>query len=308
MATDHHYVPKCYLKGFTDPSPNLRYAEDDEPRIWQAELKTRRIRLRPTRKVGCSPGFYSLGYEDTVKDEAAERAHGELETVVAPVLRQINSGEFLPGKEDWENLLYFAAVLATRGPRTMDQITNLRRRGAELIMNFLAHMPLDSFTHRLKRTYPDREFTQEQALEIQRQGRGKGNFIITPSNAKVVQSSLKVARGTIFPLFMQMHWTYLLAPHSYPFICSDYPVSWVDPTIPRSSRRGHGLEARNVEVSFPLGSYIAILGHWEPGPLQQNLNVELVDQINLRSIERARVEILGPTRESVEWGLRLRVQ
>ena len=306
MTNNHHYIPRCYQLGFTDPRPNPRFTADESPRIWQAELKSRKIRLRPTRKVGCAQGFYSLGCQDEVKNEAAERAHSQLEAAIAPVLRQLNNGQFQPATEDWENLLFFAAVLAMRGPSTKILLTDLRRRGDQVLWDLLANLPLDAFIQELEKTYPNMEISREQARKLQSKARLPRSFVPTSSNSTVILTSLKTAQETIFPLFLGMQWTYLHAPLARPFICSDFPVAWVDPSIPRSSRVGHGLEARHVEISFPIGRSIALLGHREPSPSDHlYLNDELVDQINLRSIEGARVEILGSTRESVEWGLAL---
>jgi hypothetical protein len=170
----------------------------------------------------------------------------------------------------------------------------------------LGDIPLNQFIRQLELTYPGESFTPQRARELQQwaQENEDCRFPIPPH--KWVQSSLKAAMDAIFPLFYQMEWTCLHAPEQHPFVCSDDPVNWVDPTISRSSMRGHGLKSRTVEVSFPLGRSLALLGHWAPGPQHLNLTAELVDQINLRSIEQARIEILGPTRDSVEWGLALR--
>lgn len=301
-VTSHHYVPRCYQLGFADPDPPRHPLAKPVPMIWQGRLATRAIRCRPTDNVGCASGFYALGFDDPNRDEAAERAHGRLETAVAPVLKALNAGELQVGQEAWENLLFFAAVLATRGPRTKDMINGMRRRGQEIILDLLANMSLDSFIHQLRKSHPGKTFTREKARELQEGARNPQENFFPVDNGKVVTTSLKTAQDTIFPLFLRMHWTYLHAPHTRPFLCSDTPVAWVDPTAPPGGR-GHGLQARNIEVSFPVGHSLVLLGHWEAAPQHLYLTDDLVDQINLRTIERARVEILGPSRESVEWGL-----
>lgn len=300
---NHHYIPKCYQLGFVDPTPSPY--PNPEPLIWQAELQSGRVRRRPRHKVGCAPGFYALGYGDETKNESAERAHGGLESAVAPLLARLNSGDFRLSEKEWQTLLYFGAVLATRGPGTKHVLMNMRRRAAKVIQDLLANLPLDAFIHQLKATYPNETFTREEASEHQARMKDPNRFVFTPSNAKVVETSLKTADDTIFPLFMGMSWTYFHAPANRPFLCSDQPVTWVDPTVPRASHYGHGLESKNIEVSFPLGASLALLGHRGTAPKHLNLNEALVDQINLRSIEQAQVEILGPTRESVEWALAL---
>jgi len=272
--------------------------------IWQRKLGGDSARLRPTRNVGCATGFYALGYKEPEKDDAAERAHGKLESAVAPVLKALNAGELQVGQEAWENLLFFAAVLVTRGPGTKDRLNGMRRRGEEIVLDVLAHMPLDAFMHQLKKTYPDKIFTREEAQELQEVAENPPDAFFRANNAKVIRTSLETALGTIFPMFIRMRWTYLHAPKTRPFLCSDYPVTWVDPTIPRG-RPGHGLDAQNIEVSFPLGRSLALMGHRQDMPDHLVLNEELVDHFNLRTVEQARVEILGPSKESVDWGLAL---
>jgi len=306
LARNHHYVPKCYLKGFIDPSPNPRFPDDDEPRVWQVEFKSHRIRQRPIRLVGCSPGFYELGSESEVVNEAAEQSHGHLETIVAPTLRRLNQGDFRLETEEWENLLFFAATLAMRVPNAKTALESTRQRGHQVILSMLGDIPLNQFIRQLEETYPGESFTPQRARELQHwaQENDDCRFPIPPH--KWIGSSLKAAMEAIFPLFYQMNWTYLHTDEQHPFICSDDPVNWVDPSISRSSMRGHGLKSRNIEVSFPLGRSLALLGHWAAGPQHLPLTPELVDQINLRSIEQARIEIIGPTRESVERGLIIR--
>ena len=306
MARNHHYVPKCYLKGFIDPTPNPRFPDDDEPRVWQAELKSQRIRLRPTHKVGSSPGFYALGSDSEDINEAAERAHGKLESAVAPTLQRLNKGDFNMEAEEWENLLVFASTLAMRGPSTRNILDRTRQNGHRILLSMLADIPTDQFIRELETTYPNESFTPERAREIQEWAKAHPDYKFKIPPHKWIKTSMKTALEGIFPLFYQMNWTYLHAPTAHFFICSDNPVSQVDPTVPRNSRRGHGLVARDIEVCLPLGRSLALLGHWEPAPGHLYLTSELVEQINLRSVEQARVEILGPTRKSVEWGLALR--
>lgn len=303
MARNHHYVPRCYQKGFIDPSPNPKYPEDKEPRIWQAELKSRRIRLRPTRKVGCSPGFYALGSEADDVNEAAEQAHGELESAVAPTLLRLNRGEYQIEAQEWEDLLIFGATMALRGPSTRNTLEGVRRQTHRIYLGMLADLPGDQFLRQLQRTYPDKTFSPDEVRKLQEWARNNEDYRFQIEPYKWIRTSLKTALNTVYPLFSKMQWIFLHAPAERPFICSDQPVNWVDPTIPRNSRRGHGLEARNIEVSFPIGRSLALMGHWGHAPRHMSMTAELVDQFNLRSVECARIEILGPTHESVERGL-----
>lgn len=270
-------------------------------------MKSARIRLRPTRKVGCAPGFNTLGLENPEQNEAAERAHGTLETVAAPILRRLNAGDYNLDAQAWYDLLYFAAVLSMRGPNTRSTLNNMRLRGTELIIDTLGSLSPQAFLHQLEQTYPDREFTLDQAKDIQAWGNDRSKYTLSIAPHKAIETSLKTAVNTVLPFFEKMHWTYLHAPANRPFLCSDFPVVWINPSLPTTSGAGHGLKAREIEVSFPIGGSLALLGHWKPGPNHLCIPMELVDQINLRTIGYALVEILGPSRESVEWGLALRL-
>lgn len=303
MAKNHHYIPQCYQRGFTEADPPP--CPKPEPMIWQAELKTSRVRLRPTRKVGCAAGFYALGSSTEEINEAAEREHGRLESVVAPTLRKLNALNFDLRSDEWEVLLTFAAALSVRGPLTKNILDGMRQTGNRILHDYLGNMPPDQFLRLLEETNPGETFSAERVREMQKWVRSNPEFQMPVPPRKWIETSLKTALGTVLPLYRKMSWTFLHAPPSHVFVCSDYPVSQIDPTVPRGSRRGHGLESRHIEVCLPLGRSLALMGHWEPAPIYLPVSGELVDQINLRSIEHARIEILGPTRASVEWGLRL---
>ena len=85
----------------------------------------------------------------------------------------------------------------------------------------------------------------------------------------------QTAIDTIYPIFEKVNWAVVRAGGDLRFITGDTPVTWIDPTV--APPFCYGLKMRNVEVIFPVGPKISLLGTWE-GP---NSSIRAADPLVL---------------------------
>ena len=83
MAMRHHYIPKFYLKGFTDPDVPPRY----EPFLHVYELAAGVWSRRAPVKLANEPDYYAIETAGGAKHQDIEKALSGLEGRVAELMR-----------------------------------------------------------------------------------------------------------------------------------------------------------------------------------------------------------------------------
>jgi hypothetical protein len=114
----HHYVPRCWLAGFTDTG-------EKEGRLFVTDFKRRNQWGAAPGTAGFIRDFYRLVGEHAGDPVLAEKAFSLIEDAIAPVLRSMNSEKRGPTKEELEPLLYFIAIQWTRVPAFRPLVLNL---------------------------------------------------------------------------------------------------------------------------------------------------------------------------------------
>ena len=104
----HHYVPKCWLAGFTDTG-------EENGTLWVTDLGRRKQWNGRPDSNGFIKDFYRIS-DDGLDPVIAERALAEIESQVAPILRAVDRERCPPDKEDFARLLYFMAIQWARVP------------------------------------------------------------------------------------------------------------------------------------------------------------------------------------------------
>ena len=108
IARNHHFVPQCYLAGFTDTGTKLG-------RFWVCDfLVQRSFRQRP-KKVAFEVDFNRFEAVAHPPD-ALEKAFGQFERQVASLIQQIAKNRALPPDADLSYLVNFITLLAVRHP------------------------------------------------------------------------------------------------------------------------------------------------------------------------------------------------
>src|ERR1700733_14866625 len=104
----HHFVPRCWLAGFTDTGQN-------DGRLWVTDLKKRRQWPSNPQNTGHRRHFYRV--TGTQLDPIAfEKTFSKIEDAVAPILRKLYEKPRTPMGNELESLLFFMAFQYVRVP------------------------------------------------------------------------------------------------------------------------------------------------------------------------------------------------
>ena len=121
----HHYVPRCWLAGFTDNG-------EKDGRLWVTDVYRQKQWPSTPNSAGHIRDFYRLS--DPAPDPVVvEKFFSLLEDEVAPLLRSIDRERRRPDNGELDALLHFMAYQWVRVPRfrpfalgTLDRITRER--------------------------------------------------------------------------------------------------------------------------------------------------------------------------------------
>src|ERR1039458_9071535 len=104
----HHYVPQCWLAGFTETGEN-------DGRVWVTDYYRQRQWPTTPENAGHIRDFYRLA--DPAPDPVVvERFFADLEGIAAPVLRSIDRERRGPSDDELDLLLQFMAYQWVRVP------------------------------------------------------------------------------------------------------------------------------------------------------------------------------------------------
>jgi hypothetical protein len=108
-----HYIPKFYLKGFTDKQHVLWVYEQFKP-----------LRDSTPKKEAHRPDYYTHA-EDGQRDESAENALQGAERQVAPIIRKLANPLYVLTQENAYHLTIFVALMFSRVPSWRDYLNTL---------------------------------------------------------------------------------------------------------------------------------------------------------------------------------------
>jgi Protein of unknown function (DUF4238) len=108
QARAHHYVPQCWLAGFTDSG------QKDGP-LWQTDVDAHRQWPTSPLNAGHQRDFYRVS--DPRKDPLVlEKKLSEMEGAIAPILQRLNQERRLPDADELSSLIVFMAIQFIRVP------------------------------------------------------------------------------------------------------------------------------------------------------------------------------------------------
>lgn len=223
----HHYIPKFYLKGFTESS--------ESPYIWVYE----RGKAKPFRanisNVAHENYFYTLPVPPdktnhlSPEDYLAEK----IEAPANPVIEKIRNNRTL-SDADRVNLSIYLAVMLKRIPRHRKRIQELAPKVASNVENQIEQI-IDTISKR-----------RANRPELKRKLRGQAKSIIRrleenpPKEVLFPDYSIKVTQ-TIF----RMSWQFFISEEKFSFLTSDNPLFFFE---------GIGIGQDNSEITFPISS------------------------------------------------------
>lgn len=277
-ARAHHFVPQCWLAGFTDSG-------EKDGRLWVTDLKRKRAWQSTPVNTGHRRDFNRIDRPNASDPLVAERALGDVENQVAPILKVLNREVREPSAIERDYLLEFMALQFIRTPsfratidRTVDAKFQTALSNEENWERALREngIPLDR---------PDVEYSTVKA-SIQ-----KGEPFYSGDNLYYLLYGAKFAED-IAATFRARYWNWIIDQRGG-FIGSDNPVGLDGP--------GNGPMGFNkaVVVVYPVCRHLLMCGfhHREPS---RDASRKLVAKYNTFAMLGADEQVYSH-KEDFEW-------
>jgi uncharacterized protein DUF4238 len=271
----HHYVPRCWLAGFTDTG-------DQEGKLFVTDFKRRNQWGAEPGTAGFIRDFYRLEDERASDPVLVEKALSQIENATAPILRDIDNKMRPPTVEELEPLLYFVGLQWSRVPAFRPFILGvLDKLSYEQIAKELESP--ETWRRALEQAgmCPDDPGAEYEQMKRFHQAKA---YTLTAPTDWYVEKAFKAAEG-VLPGLKKRFWTTLVSP-SGSFIASDNPVILEGP-------RGAMVGFENAEsISYAVSRHVALLGTLLPvkPPL---LNRKFIAGVNTLALLRAEGQVFS---------------
>lgn len=238
----HHFVPQCWLSGFTKTGQK-------NGRLWVTDLKRRKQWPSSPANAGHRRDFYRVSAPD-LDPVRFEKTFSDIETAIAPVLKSLDEERRDPTAEELEELLGFVAIQWARVPAFRPTILAVadafhRSRLAEAVGS------PDSWAAALKDAGipADRPGADYDSV---REFVRSGEYSLSAEAEWYLLRAFKAVES-IIPCLRARHWGTSFSP-SGSFIGSDNPVGLDGP-----KGQQVGFESAEVVV-FPVSRHALLCG------------------------------------------------
>jgi len=266
-AKDQHYIPKFYLKGFTDR----------EGVLWVCE------RFKPPRaskpKLEANRADYYTHSEHGNRDETAEEVLKQVESRVAPIIRKLANPQYVLTPENASHLILFVSFMFARVPSWRE---NLDKMSADLAKAYQLKVANDR--DRFHRLCADYEKSVGKKLGVDFE---ELRQLVLQEKFEYIQSSKAYNLGAMFnsafdvlEQLNQFGYQCLYAPEGSYYFTSDSPVFTVRPDGKGEAYIGMGFGLPNVEVYFPLNKRVCLRMRRGILPARKTAEVGRFAQIN----------------------------
>jgi hypothetical protein len=234
-----HYIPKLYLKGFTDR----------QKRLWVCE-KFQPIRSSRPKYEAHRPDYYTHE-ERGERDETAEDVLKQVESQSAPIICKLANPHYALTPERAGRVILFVAFMFVRVPTWREHLDNI---AAGLAMSRLMRVANDRENFHQICAEMEREKGKSLGVDIEvlRRNALDGRFDIKQGSKAFNLGSMFMSGGDVAKQLATMGYHALYAPPGKFFVTSDSPVYTIQPDGHGQATVGMGFGHDNVEVYFPL--------------------------------------------------------
>ncbi len=228
----HHYIPKAYLKYFCDEQGKVRvYLKDDPDKF---------IHQSPDN-TGFHKYYYSQPLPEGGKDHnTLEDLFSELEAKWPPIAERLRQRENI--NDSLEDIFAFITLQRVRVPASRDACEKMRAEVVKITARLL------DATGKLP---PKPEGFEDILNHVE--------VSINPHQS--IHAMVDMIRG-VGRVFDQIGFGALHNMTDIPFLASDNPVIWFDPSVPEAEMRPYGLQVGGpVVLLFPVAPNLMIYGH-----------------------------------------------
>lgn len=287
IAIKHHYIPQFFLSNFME-------TESKECKLWVTDQKQCKQWEASTSSIAYQNKLYSLESDPECtfdETDALEKVFAKVESMASKVIKDILETERLPTGNDFNILINFIALMASRTPAMI----NHRTKPVIEISQKMMEMTLsskDRWHFLTSRMVAEGKLSSENLNEANYDK--MHDFFFSKQYTMNINQNYKMRQlydsiDILIPLLAQRKWSLMVSkditttlPQLGGFICSDNPVALVSlNTLPPFYSPGFGMA--KTEVTMPLSNNMALIGRFEGKESTSMISVKGMASINSRS-------------------------
>lgn len=283
-ARNHHYISKCYLKGFVQ--------NPEKPQLYVVDTRKSTPFKTSTENVGSRRDFHRIEIEGLAPD-ALENALAGFEGELGPALRRIEEARSLDDFDDKVLLLNLIGMIHVKNPQIRNVFHNFEENIARRIMDIVTSSK-EMFESQIRKAQESGFVSADANVDYETAKKfvEEDAFKIEVPNERHLQREIDLL-DTVLPYLLNRKWHLLRAPKGQTgFVTSDHPVvlQWQDPKL-RNGPYPPGLGLLNTELLFPICNTLAVLGTFEEDEIQIDVTPEFIAKFNGVIISRSKHQV-----------------
>ena len=276
----HHYIPAFYLAGFTESgSKDGRLFVFDQGKIesWPSKPEN----------AGYQRDFYAVDLGPDVDPAVFEtEVLARVESECSRVVRETIASQTLPVRAEFNVLLNFVAVMATRTPRTRQLMSHVANHTVKSAVK-AAVATVDGWKEFRMCCESSGEKMSDAEAEQMRQFILSGEYDVDLDQTSHVQKIGELV-DAMLPLIAKRQWSLGVAAPGMPdLVCSDVPVS-AAPTDEFEEDEELHLSNRHTLLMMPLDRRTVLFGEYKSRPPKVVINELGILTVNAMTIAEAR--------------------
>jgi hypothetical protein len=254
VARLHHYVPRCYLKGFTREKTK-------GAKLFVVDFVGGKSYWTSPRNVGAQTDFNRVEIPGQPPD-ALERALSKFDSELGIALATIGRERTLEDADAKLVLLNFASVVAARNPESRARMEEALTRVYEGIADLVTATPnrFQAEMQKVRTARPDDPVPDVPYEEVREFVRNRAFEVVFPPGYHI--SHEFAGQDAVLRTMLDRRWALLRAPHGAEFVTNDRPACLL-PNAPTRQPLGFGM--RSTTVLLPVTSALLALGTFD-GP------------------------------------------
>ncbi len=291
-ARYHHFLPQCYLKGFT-------CGKSKKSKLAVLDIKEDKAFETIPRNVGGVRDFNRIEIKGGVDPNYLEHELSKFENQVATALKNLRKTLDFSG-ETKDIILHFITLIALRSPEKREYIRQCEAQLTERIMGI---------THASKEIWESMEGNDKLKEYVSYEDSKKffesKEYTIEVPREYHIYMELSLF-DDILPCMFNRRWLLIIADEkSGPFITTDSPVNllWKYPEkIPLCYRYSPGFGREGTMVYFPISQELALIGEFDGGERTVRATEDQVAMFNSNMLFNCPRQIYAPKFDFKCWG------
>lgn len=275
IARKHHYLPQFYLKGFTK--------EENKGKLFVFDKNICNQWLSLPKNIAYENDLYKMEKDEDISadEDSLEQSFAEFESMVAPIIKEMEERKIIPKGEDFILLINFIALIHCRLPSVNEQsirplLDNAKKQLEMVASNKdLYESIIKSEGIECKYNYDEmKEFLTSDRYAVEAEQNSKMKMLIDQIDKAI-------------PLLLGRKWSLLLCDDDLGgFICSDNPVVQIS-LFELPSCISRELEIRCTEITIPLSKNMAMIGKIDFEEEYGFIKPRLLAEINKRTLNNS---------------------